>query len=487
MDLTDADLLGGGLLIAGDPIRVATGGTMDHINPATGRVQSSFPVAGADEVDAAVRAARQALPTWRGLQTSEREAALRRLAALLRENATTFTRVTALENGTPVRMGQGQALSAARWFDYYAGWTDKVCSEVYPGGPGLISYSLHEPFGVVAVILTWNGPTGLIGMMGAAPLAAGCTIVLKAPELAPFSATLFGQLALEAGLPPGVVNVITGGPECGDRLVRHPDVDKVAFTGGPTTAQRIQAACAESLTPLCLELGGKSANIVLEGADIDAVSTSAVMGFTILSGQVCVAPTRLIVESSIHDELVERVVERVRALTMGDPLDPATVIGPMISESARQRAITMAEEARRAGGRLVVGGGVPEGDLGNGFYLQPAVVDDVDNSSDLAQNEVFGPLLAVVRADDATHAVDLANESRYGLAAYVHTNDLAVAHTAISRLQAGNVVVNGSVTAGAPQLPFGGFKDSGYGKEGGLEGLKEYLRVKQVTINAPAR
>lgn len=474
--------LTGGLLIGPDWVHETSVGTMDHVSAATGRRQARFPVAGEIEVDRAVAAARAALPGWRRTPAVERAAVLHRLADLLRRDTDRLARVTTLENGTPIAMAGAHAPAAASWFDYYAGWTDKLTGGVQPT-PGSLNYTRPEPVGVVAVVLTWNGPTASIGMKAAAALAAGCTVVLKPPELAPFSASHVGALALEAGLPPGVLNIVPGGPAAGERLARHTDVDKISFTGSPQTAARIQAACAASLTPLVLELGGKSAQIVLADADLDSAARTAAIGIAALSGQVCVAPTRLIVEDAVHDEVVERVTAVLGSLPLGDPMDPATFVGPLVNQVAKQRVADVVEGARRRGdGRCVAGGEPVEGELAAGAYVRPTVFVDVDNAAPLAQEEVFGPVLSVMRVAGADEAVELANATRFGLAAYVHTRDLTRALDLADRLDAGTVAVNDGRPIPGPETPFGGFKDSGYGKEGGLEGLLEYVRLKNVNI-----
>ncbi len=480
MTLADDRLLRGGMLIGGKWLR-DSGSTMDHVNPASGTVQAAFPVAGADEVGRAVDSARRALPGWRRTAIEQRRVLLQDTASRIRAASADFARACTLETGMPQMLAGMQAKLAADTFDYYAGWIDKLTGEVLPVD-GAFNYTVAEPVGVVAALLTWNTPPASFALKVAPALAAGCTVVVKAPEQAPFSSLLMTDLLVAAGVPAGVVNVLTGGAETGRQLVAHPRIDKITFTGSPETAAAIQAACAPSITPMVLELGGKSANIVLADADLGAAAAASAFGVAALSGQICVAPTRLLVHRSVHDQLVEMVVGTLASLPVGDPSAPATFVGPVISSRARTRLVEMIAQAGADGAELVHGGEVPGGDLAAGFYLTPAVFTGVTNTNALAQLEAFGPLLAVTPFDDLDEAVALANDTRYGLAAYVHTKDVARAMHVAAQLDAGNVSVNGAPAVIAPVAPFGGFKDSGYGKEGGRAGLMEFVRIKNVTI-----
>ena len=456
---------------------------MEHVNPATGLAQKSFPVASVGEVDEAVRAARAAFPAWRRWLPDERREVLRRLSDLLLANGVEIGTIASLQSGS--LYSTYNAENAAAWYRYYAGWADKLSGEsirVFPGrGTDL---TVPTPIGVAGIIVTWNGPLGFCGMAGAPALAAGCCVVIKAPDLAPFCTVTFGRLCLEAGIPPGVVNIITGGPEVGHALVTHPEVDKVSFTGGTATARKLQESCAATLKPLVMELGGKSANVVFADADLDQ-AIGVASRFTAAAGQGCSLPTRLLVERPVYDRVVEGVVRRAESVVVGDPFDPASTMGPVISEAAADRILGMVERAAEGdAGRVVTGGQRAGGALEKGFFVEPTVIVDVDPASEIAHEEIFGPVLCVTPFDDEAEAVAVANGTRYGLAAYVQTSDMARAHRLIDELDAGNVHINGSGPGPvSPASPFGGVKQSGYGRQGGREGVAEFLYTKNVYFN----
>jgi aldehyde dehydrogenase (NAD+) len=477
------EVLGTGLLIGEEWVRRTSVGELEHRYAGTGQSQRRFPVAGRVEVDAAVRAARAALPGWRQWVPTDRRNVLLRLAALMREHADEFALISTLEAGMLASRAKPLAPRAAEWIEYYAGWIDKVEGAVVPVGSAL-DYTLREPIGVVGLILPSSGPTGALGRKVGPALAAACTVVIKPSEVAPFSPTLFGRLCLAAGIPSGVVNIVPGGADAGEALAEHADVDKISFTGGPAVGRYIQAACARSLTPLTLELGGKSANIVFADADLDAAAGHATDGIVAGAGQACIAPTRLLLHDSVYDEVLGRVMERLASVQVGDPFDPETTMGPVISEKACRHITDMVDQAvgSRSGSLLLGGGERPTRVPAGGYYVQPTVFGDVDPGSDLAQSEVFGPVLTAMRFRDDDEAVEIANSTRFGLAAYVHTRDLTRALTLAGRLEAGNVSVNGGAAVAGPAAPFGGFKESGFGVEGGLAGLMEFIRTKNVNI-----
>jgi aldehyde dehydrogenase (NAD+) len=470
------------LLIGEDRLTSTTSDRFAHVNPATGQVQAEVVMAGEEEVERAVASAVAAQKVWWSWRPDERRNALWRLAGLVRQDGEEVSQLLMLEAGIPITMAAGLPRRAGDYLEYYAGLADKIEGQVIPIFPEqAFDYTLPEPYGVVAAISTWNGGISSLSRKGGAALAAGNAVVVKAMELAPFSAVRFGELALQAGLPPGLVNVIVGGPEAGAALVRHPDVRKVSFTGGVETARKILATAAESITPVVLELGGKSGSIVFADADLEAAarfSGATPMG---LAGQACVSPSRLIVHESIHDELLERAAAVTRALPVGDPLEAATVVGPVVSETQYDRILAMIDRARRSErGRVVTGGGAV-GDLGDGYFIEPTIFDGLTSEDYIAQEEVFGPVLSVITFSDEEEAIALANDTRYGLAGYVHTTNLQRAHRVAAKLDAGYISVNGFAALPA-SAPFGGNKISGIGKEGGRAGLDEFLHVKNVYI-----
>jgi aldehyde dehydrogenase (NAD+) len=472
------------LLIDGEWRTRGTGGIVDHVSPVTGRVQAEVPLGGRSEVQESVAAATAAAQSFGRSKPNERGEILMNISRLLQSRSADFVGALCAECGMLRRMAQAITQQAISWFAYYAGWTDKLTGDAVIDESGGLNYSLLEPYGVIAILYSWNGPLGSIGMKVAPALAAGSCVVLKPPELAPFSATLFGEVCIEAGLPDGVMNIVTGDAVAGDALVRHPDVDKISFTGGVPTARKIQMACAESLTPLVLELGGKSANIVFSDADLPRAMSTAVLGLSRLSGQVCHAPTRLLVQRDIYDAFTGEVADKLDSVVVGDPTSSASEMGPVISAEACARIMSTIEAAKEQGfGELRAGGSKLGGTLEGGFFIRPTAFGEVENSSPLAQEEVFGPVLAMMPFEDEDEAVALANDSRYGLAAHLHTSDLSRAHRVARSLRVGNVAVNGGKANGGPMGTFGGVKDSGFGREGGRHGVEEFLQVKNVNVN----
>jgi aldehyde dehydrogenase (NAD+) len=462
------------------------GGEHEHVYPATGEAQGAVPLAGPEDVDAAVAAARTAFDAWRTWTPAQRREVLVRLADLIAGSRDELARLSVLDNGMMYGLAQLLVDSLVDYTRYYAGWADKIEGRVtssHAHGREL-AYTVPEPYGVIGVIITWNGPLASIGMKVIPALAAGNTVVIKPSELTPYTVEHLMALFREAGVPAGVVNTLPGTAEAGEALVRHPVVQKISFTGGPTTARRILAGCAESLKPAVLELGGKSANLVFPDADLDAVAlVSSATVLQTIAGQGCALATRLVVHDSVYDEVAEKVVEYARGIALGDPFDPSTGTGPVVTRAAQARIIGMIDRARADGSaKLLLGGGIPGGELANGFYVEPTVFGDVDPASELGQVEVFGPVLSIMRFHADDEALAIANGTSYGLASYVWTNDVRRINHLASRLEAGGVYVNGAMPVVGCELPFGGVGISGFGREGGLEGLLEFVRTKAVAI-----
>ena len=479
------DLLPRRPVIVGDQLRERGSGALHtHVYPATGQATCEIALAGPQEVDEAVQAARAAFPAWRALSGDKRRDLLLKLAALLEQRQQELSELLTIENGAPILAGPFMVSDAVQKFRYFAGWADKISGETIAtwGGPSH-NYVSHEPYGVIGAIVPWNGPLYAATMVMAPALAAGNCVVVKAPELAPFTVMRLGELFLEAGFPPGVVNTLVGGPEVGEAIVSHAGVDKIQFVGSGATAKKVLRSAAERLKPCGLELGGKSAVLVFADADLQGAAKRGLSGAISASGQGCVNGTRLYVERSIYEPYLKMLAGIAPHIKIGDPFDRSTVMGPIITEASVQRILGVVDQAKRDGARLVVGGERIGGDHAAGYFLPITVMADVDPNSSLAQNEVFGPVIAVTPFDSEDEAIALANASDYGLGAYIHTENLRRAHHVASQMQAGMVQVNGSGEGMQPNLPFGGMKQSGYGRLGGEQGLHEFLQIKNVWMN----
>ena len=474
------------LHIGSEVLPVGSGGVHQHINPATGEVDAEIPLAGAEEVDRAVRVAHEAFSSWRKVKPAERRRLLLVLADLIEENADEFGRRGTFDNGTPTAVVGGLVQTSIEWTRYYAGWADKISGEVHSSAEvdGEFGYTLAQPYGVIGVIITWNGPLISLAMKIPAALAAGNTVVIKPSELTPFTGELFIELVRKAGISDGVVNILPGAPAAGAALVEHPLVQKVTFTGGPDTARKILHSCAETMKPVVLELGGKSANIVFDDADLDAAcGHGTMMSIGALSGQGCALPTRMIVQDTIYDDVVARVVATAGFITVGDPLDAGTVSGPVVNEAALHRILGVIDRAKADGARLVTGGSQLslDGDLAGGYYIEPTVFADVDPASELGQTEVFGPVLSIIKFSTEAEAIEIANSTPYGLSGYVQTNNIRRAVRVAEQLVTGEVLINGGTNL-LVSRPFGGIGVSGIGKEGGRAGFEEFLRNKSVAF-----
>lgn len=471
------------LIIGGKDVAATSAGDVSHINPTTGVEQGRVALGGREEVDAAVRAAREALPKWSGAEPGRRRDLLNRLGDRIRDEGETLSTIAALEHGA-TRLGvlHGQIPLVHNWFSYYAGWADKLDGRYSSGAAaGPFDVVIPEPHGVVAIILPWNGPLGSLAMKAAPALAAGNALVIKPPENAPYLAVRFAELAREVGIPDGVINIVIGGPEAGEALVSHSGVDKISFTGSPMTARRIAATAAEALTPLLFELGGKSASLVFPDADLEATAQYAATFTFTNAGQICVCPSRLLVHAKVYDQVLERVTALTRAHSVGDPLDERTFMGPMFTGAARDRVVDYVERAAARDGVTVTAGG-KRLENEKGWFVEPTIVADPDPNSELSQTELFGPVVAVHRFETEEEAVRIANGTEYGLAAYIQTKNIDRALRLARAVKAGGVYINGAYPVFNPNLPFGGIGASGYGREGGHMGVEEFIRPKSISI-----
>jgi acyl-CoA reductase-like NAD-dependent aldehyde dehydrogenase len=475
----------GKLIIDGKPVDALSGRTFQTVNPATEEPICAVAEAGAEDVDRAVKAARGAFDSgpWPLLRPAERQRLLWKLGDLILEHADELARLETLDNGKPIfESRQIDVPMVANCFHYFSGWATKLSGETLPVNPAFFTYTLREPLGVVGAIIPWNFPMIMVGWKAAPALAAGNCVVLKPAELTPLTAIRIGELALEAGIPPGVLNILPGkGSVAGEAMVMHPGVDKITFTGSTEVGKQIMKKCADGMKKVTLELGGKSPNIVFADADLDAAVRGASTGIFYGKGEVCAAGSRLLVESSVHDEFVTKLAERSAKLQPADPLDPKTRLGSLVSAAQMNKVLGYVETGTREGAKLVAGGKrAPVG--GKGYFVQATVLDQVENHMKVAQEEIFGPVLSVIRFDNADDAVRKGNDIVYGLAAGIWTRDVTKAHAVARRLQAGTVWINAYNFYDAG-MPFGGYKASGFGRDLGPDSLREYTQVKSVWVS----
>jgi aldehyde dehydrogenase (NAD+) len=474
------------LWIGGEWSDASGGGRIDTLHPATGDVLTATAEGTADDVERAVAAARAAFadPKWRRMDAADRGALLWRMADIIERRGAELARLEVMDNGKPIREAQIDVRMAVDALRYYAGWATKLQGDTLPVRGNMLNYTLREPLGVVGAIIPWNFPLLMAVWKIAPALACGNTLVLKPAEQTPLSALELAVIAAEAGVAGGVLNVVTGyGDAAGDALVRHPDVDKIAFTGSTAVGRLIMRNAAETLKKVSLELGGKSPNIVLEDADLDAAARGAFAGIFYNNGQCCTAGSRLLVHESVKDELLAKLVDRAGKMQPGDPLDPKTRMGPVISQEQMERVLGYIEKGRSEGAEVLVGGGrAAYNGEERGFWVQPTIFDGVLPAHCIAQEEIFGPVLAVMTFADDDEALATANSSIYGLAAGVWTRDIKRAHRFARELEAGTVWIN-TYHPGDAASPFGGYKQSGFGRELGQYSLDLYTQIKSVWVD----
>ena len=475
------------MFIGGEWVDAASGENFDSDNPYTGQAWAAIPRGRADDADRAVQAAHKAFTSgeWPKLNATRRGALLRRLGDLIAEKSKFLAEIEVRDNGKLYAEMSAQTAYMAQWYYYFGGLADKIEGSVIPiDKPDTFNFTRHEPLGVVAMIIPWNSPLLLLAWKLAPALAAGNTVVVKPSEYTSASALEFMKLVDAAGFPPGVVNVVTGfGAEVGMPLVEHPKVAKVAFTGSDATGQKIYETAARGLKRVTMELGGKSPNIVFDDAHLDNAVKGVISGIFAATGQTCIAGSRLLVQRSIHDAFVEKLVAFAKTAKMGDPMSLDTQVGPVTNPPQFEKILKYLEIAKGEGAQAVLGGArASRPECGNGWFVEPTIFTGVNNAMRIAQEEVFGPVLSVIPFEDEEEAVAIGNDVVFGLAAGVWTQSMRRALQMSERLQAGTVWVN-TYRAVSYLSPFGGYKRSGIGRESGQEMIREYLQTKSVWIS----
>jgi len=474
------------LFINGEFDDAREGKTFETINPATEEKLADVASASPEDVDRAVKAARAQLEPgseWQKMKPRDRAKILWKIADLLSARAAEIGRIETLDNGKPIFESQYvDTPAAAECLYYFAGWSGKVTGETIPVSAGAFTYTLREPVGVVGAITPWNFPLMLAVWKVAPALACGNTVVLKPASNTSLSMLKFAEYAREAGLPAGVLNIVPGdGALVGNAMVDHPGIDAIAFTGSTAVGKKIMARAADTLKKVSLELGGKSPNIVFADADLDAAAKGALNAIFYGKGEVCAAGSRLLVEEGVHDELLDRIRERASRMVAGDPLHPKTRLGAIASRQQFDTVLSYIETGKKEGAKLVAGGERADIGTGKGYFVQPTIFDDVEPGMRIAQEEIFGPVLATIRFSDLDDAVAKGNSTVYGLAAAVWTRDISKAHRVAQAVKAGTVWIN-TYNLYDPALPFGGFKESGFGRDQGRDALEKYTQTKSVWV-----
>ena len=480
MKATEID---GRMFLNGERVWARSGATFDAIDPATAQVFARVALGDKADVDSAVASAHAAMGGWAGLPPVRRVRLLNRLAGLLRERSREFAELESLDVGKPVRQAEDDVAAAAGYFEYFAGVADKVFGSSIPLGKGFVDFTLREPLGVSAQIVPWNYPLRIASRGIAPALASGNAVVAKPAAEAGLSIVRLAELAAEAGLPPGVFNVVTGGRETGAALASHPGINHITFTGSVPTGIAIMKAAADNVVPVTLELGGKSPNIVFADADLERAAASAATTLTQNSAQTCTAPTRLLLEESAHDRFVDLLATRIGTIRMGRGLDNPDM-GPVVSERQMQRVLGYIASGARDGATAVTGGRrAHAAELARGYFIEPTLLDRVAPGSVLEQEEIFGPVLTVTTFASVEEAIAVANGTPYGLVTGVWTRDLSKAFTVATAVKSGQIRVNSYSVEGSIGLPFGGYRRSGFGREQGVQALTNYTQIKNVMIN----
>jgi len=475
------------LFINGEFTSASSGQTFGTTNPATEEKITDVASAGAADVDAAVKAARRQMEPgsdWQKMKPRDRAKVMWKLADILMARAAEIGRIETIDNGKPIFESQFvDTPAAAECLYYFAGWSGKVTGETIPIADNAFTYTMREPVGVVGAITPWNFPLMLAVWKIAPALACGNTVVIKPASNTSLSLLKFAEYAREAGLPPGVLNVIPGkGSVVGNAMVDHPGIDAIAFTGSTEVGRQLMARAAKTLKKVSLELGGKSPNIVFADADLDAAARGALNAIFYGKGEVCAAGSRLLVEESAHDELLAKVQEKAAKMTAGDPLNPKTRLGAIVSKEQMETVLRYIESGKKEGAKLVAGGERADIGTGKGYFVKPTIFDNVEPEMTIAREEIFGPVLATIRFKDLDQAIARGNATVYGLAAAVWTRDISKAHRVARAIKAGTVWIN-TYNLYDPALPFGGFKESGFGRDQGRDALEKYTQTKSVWVN----